>query len=180
MVTESELKAWMIAGLRGDEAAYRQLLAALSGRLRAFYKRLHLSADVEDLVQESLIGVHTRRHTYDPAQPLMPWVYAIAHYKFIDFLRRNKRRKGHVPIEDAERFTPDRDLNREFESAYDLEVLLRNLPEKVRCCISSVKIDGLSVRETSQRCGISESAVKVNIHRGLIKLASMIANKSVI
>src|SRR5712675_1042541 len=92
---EAELKCLMIAGLAGNAAAHRRLLDRLSGRLRAYYKsrlaRIGRSAsEAEDLVQEALLAIHTRRHTYDPAELLTPWVYAIARYKFVDYLRREK------------------------------------------------------------------------------------------
>src|SRR5712664_4767398 len=82
---EPELRALMLAGLDGDEASHKSLLTKLSAYLRAYFKT-HLArigkgpADAEDLVQETLIALHTRRHTYDRSQLLTPWVYAIARY----------------------------------------------------------------------------------------------------
>jgi RNA polymerase sigma-70 factor (ECF subfamily) len=104
---EAALKALMIAGLEGDSAAHRKLLQQLSGQLRAFYKGRLLrigrsAAEVEDLVQETLIAVHIHRDTYNPAELLMPWVYAIARYKLIDHLRRTRASLAQVPIKDAE------------------------------------------------------------------------------
>src|SRR6516165_1135889 len=92
---EPELRALMVAGLDGDAAAHRTLLERLSRQLRGYYKG-HLdragrgAVEAEDLVQEALIAIHTRRHTYDPSQPFTPWVYAIARYKFLDYLRRTR------------------------------------------------------------------------------------------
>jgi RNA polymerase sigma-70 factor (ECF subfamily) len=90
---EAELKSLMVAGLAGDAAAHRILLDRLSRRLRAYYKgrlaRIGRSAtEAEDLVQEALLAIHIQRHTYDPGEPLTPWVQAIARYKLIDHLRR--------------------------------------------------------------------------------------------
>src|SRR5262249_30251987 len=93
--TEPELRTLMIAGLGGDAAAHRTLLERLSRQLRGYYKG-HLDrvgggpVEAEDLVQEALMAIHTRRHTYDPSQPFTPWVYAIARYKFVDYLRRTR------------------------------------------------------------------------------------------
>ena len=89
---EASLRTLMIAGLNGDAAAYRALLSGLSGHLRAYYRGKLVRAgrgteETEDLVQEALMAVHMRRHTYDPTQLLTPWVYAIARYKLIDHLR---------------------------------------------------------------------------------------------
>src|SRR5262245_6118886 len=106
-VQEAELKDLMLAGLQGDSAAHRALLERLSRHLRAYYKgrlgRIGRSvAEAEDLVQEALLAIHTRRHTYDPSQLLTPWVHAIARYKLIDHLRRTRGSLADVPIDDAQ------------------------------------------------------------------------------
>ena len=178
---EAELRALMKAGLGGDAAAYRSLLSRLSASLRAYYKgrlaRIGRSAtEAEDLMQEALMAIHTRRHTYDPAEALTPWVYAIARYKLIDHLRRTRAAMADVPIEDAEDIMAQDD-HVGTESANDLTRLMGQLPEKMRRAIQSVKLDGLSVAEAASRCGMSESAVKVNVHRGLKALVSSIARE---
>ena len=81
---EAQLRAWMLAGLAGDDSAYRQLLTALSGHLRAYFARRVGPAQAEDLVQETLIAMHTKRATYAPSQPLTAWIHGIARYKLID------------------------------------------------------------------------------------------------
>jgi RNA polymerase sigma-70 factor (ECF subfamily) len=53
----------------------------------------------------------------------------------------------------------------------DLQGLLGMLPERQRLPIVHVKLQGLSVAETARLTGMSESAVKVGIHRGLKALA---------
>jgi RNA polymerase sigma-70 factor (ECF subfamily) len=178
MNKEVELRALMVASIGGDSVAHRTLLKALAGHLRSYYRgklaRAGREAETEDLVQEALMAVHTRRHTYDPGQLLTPWVYAIARYKLIDYLRRTRASMTDVPIEDAGEITA-RDDSVAAESALDLAALLTQLPEKVRLSIQYVKLDGLSVAEAAARCGISNSAVKINIFRGLKTLASLIA-----
>ena len=100
IAAEPQYRDWMIAGQTGDAAAYRMLLAALTKHLRAYYVRRVGPATAEDLVQETLIGIHSRRATYDPAQPFTAWVYGIARYKLIDEFRRVKRRAT-VPLDEA-------------------------------------------------------------------------------
>jgi RNA polymerase sigma-70 factor (ECF subfamily) len=178
-VIETELKNLMIAGLNGDAAAHRCLLERLARHLRGYYKgrlaRIGRSAtEAEDLVQEALLAIHTRRHTYDPTELLTPWVHAIARYKLIDHLRRTRASLGDVPIDAAADITAQDDHG-STESAYDLDRLLGQLPDKMRRAIRCVKRDGLSVEEAASRCGISASAVKVNVHRGLKALAAAIA-----
>src|SRR5829696_1404388 len=180
-VNETELKELMLASLDGDAAAHRTLLDRLSQHLRAYFKR-RLAAgqreveEAEDLVQETLIAIHTRRHTYDPAQPLTPWVFAIARYRLIDHLRHTRRSMADVPLDDAGELLAHDDHSR-MESAYNLDRLLGRLPDKMRRAIQCVKLEGMSTAEAASRCGVSESAIKVNVHRGLKALASLITQE---
>jgi RNA polymerase sigma-70 factor, ECF subfamily len=176
---ETSLRALMIAGLGGDGAAYGALLSELSVHLRAYYRGKLVRAgrgteETEDLVQEALIAVHTRRHTYDPTRLLTPWVYAIARYKLIDHLRQHQSTSTNVPIEDAAEIIAADD-GQAMEGHFDLNKVLARLPDKIRLAIQYVKIEGLSVVEAAARCGISESAVKMNLHRGLKQLRAMIS-----
>jgi RNA polymerase sigma-70 factor (ECF subfamily) len=179
--TERELKALMVASLGGDAAAHRTLLGRLSSHLRAYYKgklaRIGRGpTEAEDLTQEALMAIHTRRHTYHPTEPLTPWVHAIARYKLIDHLRRTRSSMTDLPIEDAEEIVAQDDYVG-TESANDLTRLLSALPDKMRRAIQAVKLDGLSVAEAASQCGMSESAVKVNVHRGLKVLTASIARE---
>jgi RNA polymerase sigma-70 factor (ECF subfamily) len=179
--SETELKALMLASLAGDAASYRSLLDRLSSRLRAYYKgklaRVGRGAtEAEDPVQEVLLAIHLKRHTYDAGEPLTPWVHIIARYKLIDYLRRT-RITASVPLdEDTEVMA--RDDHADAESSLDIRKLLGRLPEKVQCSIKCVKLEGRSVAEAAERCGISESGVKINIYRGLRTLATFIARET--
>src|SRR5712671_6799363 len=182
LAPEAELKNLMLAGLDGDAAAHRSLLKYLSDYLRAYYRRQlgrvgRSATDAEDLVQEVLLAIHTRRHTYDPVEPLTPWVHAIARYKLIDFLRGTRTSISDVPIEEADTMMAHDD-SVDAESTYDVRRLLARLPKNMRCAIEAVKLDGQSIAEAAERCGISESGVKVNIHRGLKALAALIAQET--
>ncbi len=161
---EIELKALMLASLDGDAASHRALLDRLSRRLRAYYKgklaRIGRgAAEAEDLVQEAVLAIHIKRHTYDPAEPLTPWVHAIARYKLIDFLRRTRTSISDVPIDEADTIMAHDD-NVDAESTYDVKRLMERLPKNMRCSIEAVKLDGLSIAEAAERCGISESGSK--------------------
>jgi RNA polymerase sigma-70 factor (ECF subfamily) len=179
---EPELRGLMLAGLNGDAAAHKALLTRLSANLRAHFKT-HLAqigkgpADAEDLVQETLIALHTRRHTYDRSKPLTPWVYAIARYRLVDFLRRTRTSMADVAIDEADQVPADDDPS-SVESGLDLERLMTQLTPKARQAIQFVKLDGLSVREAAARSGMSESAIKVSVHRGLKALSLLATQKS--
>lgn len=176
--SEQELKSLMAAGLDGDAVAYRTLLAQLSAHLRNYYRGRLLRAgrgtfEAEDLLQEALLAIHTRRHTYDRAELFTPWAYAIARYKLIDYLRRTNASRGDVPIDDAGALTAHADHDG-VESSIDLRRLMARLPVKMQRAIQYVKLDGLSVAEAARRSGMSEAAIKVSIHRGLKALSASV------
>lgn len=174
---EDRLRSLMLASLAGDAAAYRQLLDDLSGLLsKYFVRRLRddLSVHVDDLVQEVLLAVHTRRMTYDPDRAFTAWAYAIARYKLIDLLRRN-RQSAFVPIDDVADFVADETVPP--QTALDLASALDTLPEKTRDLIRRTKLEGRSVAETAASTGMTESAVKVAVHRGLKSLINRFGEK---
>lgn len=165
IAAEPQYRAWMIAGLSGDGDAYRQLLAALTRHLRAYYLKRAGSGAAEDLVQETLIAIHQRRGTYDPGQPLTAWVFGIARYKLIDEYRRVRRRAA-VPLDEA----PELFAGDDTEAAVarrDIEKLLQRLPEAKRQLVRDIKLEGESVADVAARTGMSESAVKVAVHRAI-------------
>ncbi len=176
-VRQDRLRDLMIAAQHGDSRAYREFLHELTPFLRGWFRRRLHSApdDVEDLLQETLLAVHNNRHTYDPDQALGGWVYAIAGYKLVDLLRsRAARELLHEPLDDEGSELLSDAEPAAAEARRDLGLLLQRLPDKQRLPIQMVKIEGLSVTETSRRTGLSESAVKIGIHRGLKALAALI------
>src|SRR5690349_14488034 len=177
---EAALRSLFLRGLDGDAAAYREFLQKLSAHLRAFLgKRLFGWPDeVEDLVQECLLAMHNQRHTYQPDQPLTAWVQAIARFKMIDLLRAKSSREAlHDPLDDDLAVFADSDTEAS-DARRDLAGLLETLPDRQRLPIEHVKLQGLSVAETAAATGMSESAVKVGIHRGLKALAARIRSSA--
>ncbi len=169
--SDDELRAMMIGGLEGEAGAHEAVLGALVPLLRSFFgRRLFDGAnDVEDLVQETLIAIHTRRATYDRARPLVAWVYAIARYKMVDHLRS---RRLHVSTEDLEDILVTEGYEDACSARMDMERLLGSLSKKQAGVIRDTKVDGLSVAEAASKSGISEADVKVSVHRGLKALAA--------
>lgn len=175
---EAELKALMLAGLAGDAGAHKAFLAAMSGRLRSFFRGRMGPAkeDAEDLVQETLIALHTKRETYDPSYPVTAWAYAIARYRLIDHWRRRKVRGEQVSIDDYDVLATEPE-DEASDAKRDVTRLLERLPQKQRDAIQLVKLDGISVRDAAEKLGISESDVKVSAHRGLKSLMRFMAGE---
>ncbi|MCU1725108.1 sigma-70 family RNA polymerase sigma factor [Pseudomonas sp. 5P_5.1_Bac1] len=176
---ESHLQTLLLNGLAGDAVAYREFLAALAVHVRGLLRRrlAQRPAEVEDLLQEVLLAVHNARHTYQAQQPLTAWVQAIARYKLTDHFRGHARRDSlhDVLDDDSDLFAASDEAP--AEASRDLGKLLGQLPDRQRLPIVHVKLEGLSVEETARLTGLSGSAVKVGIHRGLKALAKLIRGK---
>jgi RNA polymerase sigma-70 factor (ECF subfamily) len=177
---EQALRAALLLALAGDNDAYAAFLTRSGVHLRSYFRRrlIAFPNDVEDLVQETLLAVHNRRHTFEPAALLLPWLYAIARYKLIDLLRaQSPRRALEVPLDDegiGELLHADASP---AECHRDLAKLLDTLPDRYRLPIVLVKLEGRSVAEAARATGMSEPAVKVGIHRGLKRLAKLVSKR---
>ena len=169
---EAKLQALMVAGMGGHARAYHALLRLSAERLRSYFRRrlTGREADVEDLMQETLMAIHAKRATYDPSLPFTAWLHGIARYRLIDFLRRDGRRAA-ISLTDA--FEPADDGAAEAVFAkIDIASLLSGLAPKQAAAIRLTHIEGYSIREAAEISGQSEPAVKVNVHRGLRRLVA--------
>jgi len=160
----------MVAAQDGHGGAYRRLLGEMSDWLTRYFQRRLPPGDVDDAVQETLLAIHRRRHTYDPQYPLGPWLAAIAKNKWVDQLRSLARR----PLDEL----PDDIAVGDHESSVVSSSVLASLLDELRPAqaqaILLVKVQGYSVEEASGQIGLSVSAVKMNIHRGLARLTAII------
>lgn len=175
-MNEEQLRGLLISGLDGDTHAYQVFLEQLSGYLRSFLvKRLSGFPDeVEDIVQESLLAIHSKRRTYDRSQPIGAWVFAIARYKLVDFFRRREIQESlNEPLGDEYDFFLSTNMDA-AEANRDIMKLLELLPERLRIPIICTKLDGFSIEETMRLTGMSESAIKIGVHRGLKALSKAI------
>jgi RNA polymerase sigma-70 factor (ECF subfamily) len=172
---EQELRHLLLAGMDGDASAYRDFLQQVSTLLRGYFRRRlqGLPDEVEDLLQETLMALHTQRHTYRREELLTPWVHALARYKLVDLWRRRARHEAlNDPLDEAADWLVAPESS-EGESRRDLVRLLQALPDHQRLPIQHTKIEGLSVAEAARLTGLSESAVKVGVHRGIKALARL-------
>lgn len=177
---DAKLRALMVLAQSGDRTAYRSVLDISRAQLAAYFRyRLREDpASADDLIQETLIAIHTKRASYDARHPFMPWLYAIARYKLIDHYRRHRVRRTE-PEEAAGDIADETDHTRAAMARLDLETLLARLPAGQAEAIRRTKLDGHSISETAAAMNISESLVKVNVHRGLKAAASLVGLKQV-
>lgn len=162
--------ALMAAAQNGHGGAYQRLLTELSGWLGTYFRRRLPAGEVDDAVQETLLAVHRRRHTYDPQLPFAPWLAAIAKRKWIDQLRGLSRRASDELPDDL----AIHDHESAVTSASVLAALLGELRPVQAQAITLVKLQGFSVEEASRETGLSASAVKMNVHRGLARVTAIL------
>ncbi len=167
----------MRAANDGDAGAYRRLLEAVAPLLRGVIQRglgragLGLG-DAEDIVQETLLAIHLKRHTWRESEPLTPWIRAIARNKLVDALRRRGRAAA-VPIDDfLDTLAAPED--EPHLSAVEADKVLGMISGRPREVVRAVAVDGLSTREAATRLGLSEGAVRVALHRGLSTLSRLL------
>ncbi|HEX3367538.1 sigma-70 family RNA polymerase sigma factor [Phenylobacterium sp.] len=174
---EARMRRLMVEGLDGDSRAYRDLLSELSRCLRGYFARRlgASSADVEDLVQETLLAVHLKRASYDRSLPFTPWAYAMARYKLVDHFRRNSRRV-HIPLEDAGILLAV-ETSEEGAVRADVHRLLDRLAVRQRNVMEEVKILGFTVEEAAQKRGVTAVSVRVMLHRSLRLLSRAVRNE---
>ena len=164
-------RSLMAAAQGGESQAYEQLLRELDAWLRRYYARRLPRPAAEDARQDALLAIHAKRHAYAPSKPFGPWVAAIARYKWIDHIR-DASRFAALSLHDE---IPTDDPGDAAISAVVVDDLLKRLKPAQARVIRLVKLQGVSIETASGATGQSAALVKVNIHRGLRKLATLAA-----
>jgi RNA polymerase sigma-70 factor, ECF subfamily len=172
---EEKWATMMRAALAGDDGVYRRLLQDIANAVRpmargAFSRARVGDADVEDVVQETLLAIHLKRRTWDGGLKLAPWVNAIARHKIIDAMRRRGVRR-YEPIEEFEAVLAAPEAE-DPHTRSDVERLLEQLPPRARDIVKSISLDGHSISATATRLAMTEVAVRVALHRALKSLAA--------
>jgi RNA polymerase sigma-70 factor (ECF subfamily) len=174
-VMPKEMDDWgklLTAANAGDVRAYARFLQAVAPVLRGVVRAKGASlgpATCEDVVQEVLLAVHLKKHTWQSDAPLRPWLYAITRYKVVDAFRA-RGSKMDLPIEDfadvlAANAGPDP------TEAADMAKMIAMLDDRSAQIVRMIGLEGASVAETGQALEMSEGAVRVALHRALKTLA---------
>jgi RNA polymerase sigma-70 factor (ECF subfamily) len=168
-VDDDGLRRAMALALAGNKSAYRFLLDECRRWLEAYYRRRVPPHMIDDLVQETLLSIHSKRQSFDTSRPFLPWLAAIARYRWVDALRR---------MRDSDELDPETaDLGGGVEpilARLSLDRLLACLPPAQANAIVLTRIEGRSIADAARISGQSESLVKVNVHRGIRKLADLV------
>lgn len=170
---EATLAHWMACAQRGDNNAYRHLLVACQDWLMRYYRRRLPVDHVADMVQEVLVALHAKRASWAPDRPFLPWLAAIARYRWVDHLRSHYRAGTKEPLNDQASLEESEALLAKIS----LDRLITQLSPSQALALRLVKIEGYSVSEASARSGQSEAAIKVNVHRACKRLSALIESK---
>ncbi|NNM56818.1 MAG: sigma-70 family RNA polymerase sigma factor [Acidocella sp.] len=167
----------MAAAQLGDARAYARVLQEalpwLRRRARSRWPQSS-AADIEDMVQETLLALHQSRHLYDPSRPVAPFLFGILKFRGAEVRRRRQRHAGRetaiddVPVTSAAlatNDTQDRDVD-----AIAMMAALRGLGERDRLVLSLLKVRQLSLREAAAETGMSVVALKVATFRAMQRL----------
>lgn len=157
---------------RADRGAYTQFLTEIAPVLRRLIvaRNQGRTDGSEDILQNTLIAIHEKRHTWRETDPVSHWIYAIARYKTADAWRQ-RLRHATAPFDGAELQITDEAVP-DPTSARDLDRLLSRLDNLSAAVVRGMKLQGLSAGETGHRLGMSASAVRVKLHRALARLSA--------
>jgi RNA polymerase sigma-70 factor (ECF subfamily) len=133
--------------------------------------------DVEDIIQETLLAIHLKRHTWDTSKPLGPWVMAISQNKIVDAFRR-RGRKFYVPLEFVAE-TLEAPASESHLERHDVSMLLKKLKPREQYVVTSIALEEASISDTASALGLSEGAARVLLHRTLKKLAALYRSKEI-
>lgn len=172
MTSDGDLRRLMRSAQAGDQGCYRVLLGVARDWLARYFTRRIAPALIDDLVQETLMSLHAKRATYDPARPFYPWLAAIARYRWIDALRRMS---SDTQLEESSAVVASGEDG--VLARLSLSALLTRLPTAQANAIPLTRVEGKSVAEAARICGQSEALVKVNVHRGLKRLAMLVESE---
>lgn len=123
---------------------------------------LSSDADCADAIQEAIVKAFTNLHTLRQDSYAKTWLIRILINECYAFMRREKR------IVSLEEYQCQETVEEKDYS--DLYEAVRQLPEKIRICVTLYYLEGYSVKETAKILGISESAVKNRLARARARM----------
>jgi RNA polymerase sigma factor (sigma-70 family) len=179
-ISDDDLAGLMKIAQAGDTEAYSQLLQEITMRLRRIVRRYRSFLgveDIEDLVQDILLSLHSVRATYDPQRPFMPWLLAITRNRLADGARRYARTSlRELNIDSLDVTFADENANKTEDvfGKEDLKNAIDGLPAAQRTAVEMLKLREMSLKEAAAVSGMSIGALKVATHRAIIALRKML------
>lgn len=153
----------------GDDAAFTQLVARHKHqvfRLAAYFA--HDPYELDDICQEVFIKVYEHLRTFRQEAPFAHWLSRITVNACHDALKKRKRNRGHLSLEDLPFDIADSSLEAADLARQAYAILMRGLmqlnPDE-RIVITLLELEEKSVRDVAALTGWSEGNVRVRAHR---------------
>ena len=164
--------------VKGDGAAFSELMAAHEGRMYAVaFRMCGNHEDAQDCLQDAMIRIYRAIGSFKGQSSFATWVYRITMNTCLDELRRRKNRQsasldslldtGWSPSDDLD--TPERHALMS-EKRREIEQAIAALPEDMRAAIVLRDIQGFSYEEIARMLDANVGTVKSRISRGREKL----------
>ena len=164
------------ATLAGDAAAYRRLVERYQQEIaRRMWRFTRDRRELEELVQDVFVEAYMSLKSYRGTAPFANWLNRIATRVGYRFWKRRRRTSNQVALQDWDAFVArDEGIVESHEAAEYLHHLLAQLPPRDRLVLTLLYLEELSVAETADRSGWSQSMVKVQAHRARKKLKAIV------
>ena len=162
-----------------DNVSFQTTVLPLSDRLFRLALRVTMNrAEAEDVVQDTLLRVWERRSEWGQIDNLEAFAIATCRNRALDVAKRAGRNT--VPLDKVEGShlpAPNAQLSLEAREHLSLvRRLMDSLPELQRTIMLLRDIEGQSYGEIAKELGISETQVKVYLHRARTKVREGIKN----
>ena len=162
-----------------ENISFRTIVLPLGDRLYRLALRITMNrAEAEDVVQDTLLKVWECRSEWEQIGNLEAFAMTICRNRAIDITKRVGRNAASLDVVDNRRQTTDNG-QQSLEAHEQLSLVRRlmdSLPEVQRTIMLLRDIEGRSYQEIAQVLGISETQVKVYLHRARTKVKERIKN----
>ncbi len=147
------------------EKEYNECVTSYADNVfRFIYKNLRNEEDARDVVQSAFEKMWRTRETVDVAKS-KSFLFTIAYNQMIDHIRKGKRMVLKDEFrDDAKISQPDNSIRKVLEQALD------RLNETQKSLVMLKDYEGYSYEEIGKITGLSESQVKVYLHRARVQL----------
>ncbi len=161
--------------LEGEKELFEILLRRYNQRLfRVIRSYIHSDDDVMDILQDSYVKAYTKLGQFNNESSFSTWLIRIAINEALQQIRKNKRilvnygrteRLENVfNLPDTNQMNPEKQTIR-TETRALVEEAVDRLPEKYRVVFMLHQVEGLSNPEIAACLKLSDSNVKVRLHR---------------
>lgn len=174
---DNRLESLMKSYQNGDRQAFECLFEELHPKILQYLASKAWDRTVaEDLLQETFLQIHRSRATYQPGKPVLPWIFGIARYVFLMYLRSSKKERGRKRQLEPELFE-EIPVPPEVEGLFSEDLVrsaLRQVSPEKREPLLLHHVWGFSFREVAGLMGIGRSAAKVRSHRAMEELREIL------